>query len=86
MKSRTQHGGRYPELRIRRMFRTKSGSMPISEKRRLNWLVSLFRRYVSQKREDSGWRSFVITMDLVVKQYDCFSIATWLDNFKRTDN
>ena len=36
MKSRTQHGGRYPELRIRRMLRMKSGSMPISEKRRLN--------------------------------------------------
>lgn len=36
MKSLTQHGGRYPELRIRRMLRMKSGSMPISEKRRLN--------------------------------------------------
>lgn len=64
IKSRTQQGGRYPELRIRRMFRTKSGSMPISEKRRLNWLVSRLRRYVFQKREESGWWSFVITVDL----------------------
>ena len=63
MKSRTQQGGRYPELKMRRMFRTKSGSMPISEKRRLNWLVSRLRRYVSQKREESGLRSFVITVD-----------------------
>ena len=53
MKSRTQQGGRYPELRIRRMFRMKSGSMPISEKRRLNRLVSRLRRYVSQKWEES---------------------------------
>lgn len=85
MKSRTQQGGRYPELRIRRMFSMKSGSMPISDKRRLNWLVSRLRRYVSQKWEESWWRSFVITVDLEWwNNMTIFSIVAWLDNFKRT--